>query len=179
MARFHLIRVGALGAVGRFAAIDGAVYRRRDAVVVRTVRGLELGEVVAPPVDDEPRAAGDGPLLRRVSVQDELLRERLQRDRHAAFEACRLKLAEIDSSAALVDAEITFDGRSLYFYFLGETDAAVEAATSELAAAYDAESHIGRFADTLAAGCGPDCGEKEGGCGDCGGGCPVASACGR
>ena len=45
MALHHLVRVGALGHVGRFTAVDAVRYPRDSRVVVRTGRGLELGEV--------------------------------------------------------------------------------------------------------------------------------------
>lgn len=160
--------------------MDGCSYRRGDEVVVRTERGLEYGRVAAPPMDDEPVAQSDGQLVRLASIQDRLLHERLERNRHDAFEACRRKLAELNISATLVDVELLFDGQTIYFYFLGGVTDAVADAAAELAAAYDAESQIARFAETLSAGCGPDCGtESAGGCGDCGAGCPVASACSR
>ena len=74
MSHYHLVRVGAMGQVGRFAAVDAVRYPRRSRVVVRTRRGLELGEVLTPPEDsDDGRTFSDGDLLRGVTVQDELL----------------------------------------------------------------------------------------------------------
>jgi cell fate regulator YaaT (PSP1 superfamily) len=183
----HLIRVGALGHVGRFRSADGLRYARGQRVVVRTARGLEVGEVLA----DEPQATSerhgpadaDGPLLRRMTDSDEMLAERLIRNRDAAYEACVRVLAERGSDAVLLDVEHLFDGRGLYFYFLGDVDPATEAISAELAAAYDAEARFGQFADTLEQGCGPGCGtaEAKNGCGTAGGcaTCTVASACSR
>ena len=47
MSRYHLVRVGAMGQVGRFAAVDAVRYPRRSRVIVRTRRGLELGDVTS------------------------------------------------------------------------------------------------------------------------------------
>ena len=47
MFRSHLIRVGAFGQIGRFVAGDGTLYPRAARVVLRTHRGLEIGEVLA------------------------------------------------------------------------------------------------------------------------------------
>ena len=44
----HLVRVGNLGHVGRFASAEALRYPRRARVVVRTRRGLEVGEVLSP-----------------------------------------------------------------------------------------------------------------------------------
>jgi len=49
MSRFHLVRVGAMGQVGRFAAVDAVRYPRHTRVVLRTRRGLEIGQVLSPP----------------------------------------------------------------------------------------------------------------------------------
>src|SRR4051794_28895219 len=52
MPRHHLVRVGVLGHVGRFTSVDATRFPRGARVVVRTSRGLELGEILAPPADD-------------------------------------------------------------------------------------------------------------------------------
>jgi len=173
---FHLVRIGALGDVGQFRSADGTRYPRRSRVVVRTERGLELGEVLAPPEADRGARAFDagpgdgvapasnaappasGVILRGMTSQDRLLEARLDKNRRAAFAACERRIAELDLPAALVDVECLFDGRALCFYFLGETTPAL---------------------DALTAGCGPDCGSEDGaGCQSCGTGCAVAGACG-
>ena len=103
-------------------------YPRRSRVIVRSERGLELGEVLASgpgPAGDEPAAAprrhADGSILRAVTEADELLALRLERNRQAALAACTARLAELGLPVALVDVEHSFDGRMLRFYFLGET----------------------------------------------------------
>ena len=69
MSHYHLVRVGAMGQVGRFAAVDAVRYPRRSRVIVRTRRGLEMGEVLCPPDDcDDGRTFADGELLRGVTV---------------------------------------------------------------------------------------------------------------
>lgn len=177
----HLVRVGAIGHIGRFRSADAVRYDRATRVIVRTVRGLEVGEVLS--AEGELAGGGDGELLRAMTPQDELLAERLGRNREAAFEACQRLLADRGSLSALVDVEHLFDGRGLYFYFLGETDPIADGATAELAEAYDAEARHSRFADALETGCGPGCGTDEAvnGCGSAAGGgcatCAIAGAC--
>lgn len=180
MARFHLVRTGALGHVGRFAAVDGLRYARGARVVLRTARGLELGDVLAPPEEDAPAELRDGDLLRAVTVQDDLLVARLVRNRDAAYAACQRRLVELGEPAVLVDVEHTFDGQSLYFYFLGAPSPRAQQLSAELAELYDAEVRFSEFAATLASGCGPDCGQESaanGGCSNCATGCAVADAC--
>jgi cell fate regulator YaaT (PSP1 superfamily) len=171
----HFIRVGILGHVGRFAAADAARYPRGARVICRTKRGLELGEVLA--AADEFAPATDGMLLRRVTVEDDLLLDRLRRHRDDAFAACSQRIAERGLPVILVDVEHLFDGASLFFYFLGEPTAELDAITGELAALYDAQVQFQKFADILHHGCGPDCGTETavGGCGD--GGCSTCATC--
>ncbi|MCA9178262.1 MAG: hypothetical protein KDB14_27555 [Planctomycetales bacterium] len=178
----HLVRVGLIGHVGRFRAVDRVVYARGARVVVRTSRGLEVGEVLASPAESggaESAEQPDGELLRRMTPADDLLEARLERHKCDALDACERRIAELQLDATLLDAELLFDGSSLFFYFLGEPDPQLEAVTAELAAAYDAEARLSQFVDLLEHGCGPDCGtESASGCGDGGcSSCAVAAAC--
>jgi cell fate regulator YaaT (PSP1 superfamily) len=178
---FHLVRYGLLGHVGKFAAVDALRYPRRSRVVVRSPRGLEVGEVLAEPGDQASLEATDGQILRRMSVQDDLLEARLERRRHEAFAACQRLLGEVSAPAALVDVEHLFDGEGLYFYFLGDPPEQAHDITRRLAETYEAAVEFRKFADTLTEGCGPGCGTEEakgqGGCASCTS-CAVASACG-
>jgi cell fate regulator YaaT (PSP1 superfamily) len=177
MPRYHLVRVGALGQIGRFGSVDATRFPRGSRVIVRTARGLEIGDVLAPPAL-ESGAEPDGSILRGMTVEDQLLETRLSRKRQAAYDACRRRLAEAGLDAALVDVEHLFDGQTLVFYFLGPQPPELHGLTADLAAAYDAEAQIGSFADLLSTGCGPGCGTEEGaGCGDCGTGCAIAGLC--
>lgn len=179
----HFVRVGLLAQVGRFRSIDATRYPRGSRVIVRTVRGLEIGEVLgaADAMSDEAWSdAADGAILRRMTVEDQLLEERLERHRHEAFEACRRLLDEAGVAAALVDVEHLFDGRGLYFYFLGQPPPEVDRLTARLTEVYDGSIHFRRFAELLTAGCGPGCGTEDaegGGCASCAAGCAVADAC--
>jgi cell fate regulator YaaT (PSP1 superfamily) len=182
MARFHLVRVGAIGQVGRFAAVDAVRYPRHCRVIVRTRRGLEIGDVLAEPDgDDEGRAFADGEILRGMTVQDDLLQARLEKNRQEAYNACAELLAESGISAVLVDVEHLFDGQGLFFYFLGEVPPSVEEYTQRLAETYETKVQFRKFTETLIEGCGPGCGTDEvkgrGGCDACTS-CAVAGACG-
>jgi cell fate regulator YaaT (PSP1 superfamily) len=180
----HLVRVGLFGQIGRFRAPAGEVVARGLRVVCRTRRGLEIGEVLREPSDEEPLGAADGTLLRRVTAEDDLLLARLERDREQAFARCARLLDERVPGITLVDVEHLFDGRSLFFYFLGEMSSEVEALTQaltqELAETYEATVRFRQFADALQHGCGPDCGTNASvACSSACGSCAVAGACSR
>lgn len=177
----HLVRVGAMAAIGRFTSVDACHYPRGTRVVCRTARGLELGEVLVPPDERSgPAGEADGTILRRVTVEDDLLAARLAQNRDAAFRACREALRRRALGVTLIDVEHLHDGRTLLFYFLGPPSPALDALTQELAAAYDVEVEFRRFAETLTEGCGPGCGTDSasgGGCGSCADQCAVAAQC--
>jgi PSP1-like protein len=174
----HFVRVGILGSVGRFAAADNHRFPRGSRVICRTTRGLEVGEVLSL-ADFSGERLCDGSLLRRVTVEDDLLLARLERNRGEAYDACAARLAERGLPAVLLDVEHLFDGQSLYFYFLGETSPELDALTAELADVYEAKAQLQKFAETLTAGCGPHCGTEEAaGCGTACNTCAVAGACG-
>jgi len=180
MGLHHLVRVGALGRVGRFTAVDAVRYPRHARVIVRTARGLELGEILDPPRDGTDGATADGSILRGMTVEDQLLEARLEKHRAEAFAACNARLAELKLPATLIDVEHLFDGRTLLFYFLGEMAPELQAVTDELAEVYETQVQIRRFTETVNEGCGPGCGTEQatgGGCKTCVAGCAVASAC--
>ena len=175
----HFVSFGVPGFVGRFQSSDGHRYPRGKRVVCRTPRGLEVGTVLnqAEPADDDLA----GTLLRVVTVEDDLLLARLEKHRDEAFHACQRLLTESDSTAVLVDVEQLFDGESLILYFLGDTDEQLNTLTQQLANAYESKVQFQRFAQTLADGCGPDCGTEQAAGSGCGFGgcssCSVAAAC--
>ncbi len=182
MSRHHFVRVGIFGHVGRFTSVDAVAYPRASRVIVRTSRGLETGEILGPADDDLDRRSTDGSILRGMTLEDELLEVRLQKNRQKAVDACTAQLAESGIQATLLDVEHLFDGRSLFFYFLGEVTPEVETVTAELAEVYNAAAQFRQFSDTLTLGCGPGCGTEnamgQGGCSTCATACAVASACG-
>ena len=101
------------------------------------------------------RGEADGTLLRRVTVEDDLLLARLEQNRAEAIAACSKRLQERGITTPLMDVEHLFDGGSLYFYFLGEVTDELEAITGELAEAYEAKVQFRQFTDAVDAGC-PD-----------------------
>lgn len=173
-----LVRIGVLGQVGRFTAVGDKSFGRGDRVVCRTRRGLEIGEVLSPA--SQTSFDADGSVLRHVVMEDDLLIARLARKKNEAFAECTRLLTQRGCDEILLDVEHLFDGRGLYFYFLGEISDGAGKLTNELAEIYGSAVEFRQFADALETGCGPGCGtsEAENGCksGSCGS-CQVAEAC--
>ena len=168
------VQIGVLGNVGIFQANQNG-FDRGAQVICRTERGLEIGRVLSVSSSAE-QDSSDGQLLRAVTREDQLIIERLEKNRKQAIESCQEMLRTHQIRACLVDVEHLFDGSSLYFYFLGEIDPRLESLTSKLAEAYEAKARFRKFSERLHEGCGPDCGTKDcssGGCSTCSlaGGC--------
>jgi cell fate regulator YaaT (PSP1 superfamily) len=176
LSRQHLVRWGVMGNIAHLTASDATTYPRRTRVVCRTPRGLELGEVLG---SVQREGESDGRILRAVTVEDELLETRLQKHRDTAYAACAQLIAERQLPVTLLDVEHLFDGESLFFYFLGETTAELDAITEQLAETYVAKVRFREFSTLLQQGCGPGCGtEEKAGCGTSGcASCAVSSAC--
>ncbi len=186
----HLVQIGVIGWIGRFRAEDRRERKRGCQVVCRTERGLEIGTVLtaingtstANITTGESDAATnencDGQLLRRMTPDDRLILQRIERFRDRAWSACSDLIRQRGLPAVLVDVEHLFDGQSLYFYFLGEVTGELSALTGELAETWEAKVRFRKFTERLAEGCGPDCGTGESGCGSGGcGTCSLKTAC--
>jgi cell fate regulator YaaT (PSP1 superfamily) len=170
----YLVQVGLMGMVGLYLSPSPQRFPRGSQVICRTDRGLEIGNVICDldsGVDTKMTVAGQ--LLRTVTKDDRLIIERLERYRDRAFEACSKLIRQQQWKAHLVEVEHLFDGESVYFYFLGDVPPESESLTEQLGSEYERKVRFKKFAETLANGCGPDCGSptgsscSSGGCGSC------------
>jgi len=177
-----LVRVGKLGQIGRFRSLDQSTLRRGSRVVCRTQRGVEIGQVLGP-AQLKPASVdlSDGRLLRRMTVEDEILWGHLQEQADLAQQACQQWLSEQDVAGLLIDVEPLLDGKTLYFHFLSEVSPEIQQHLDQLVAIYERSVRESKFAQLLEHGCGPGCGTEEAknGCGTKGGCavCQVASKC--
>ncbi|MEO6810211.1 MAG: PSP1 C-terminal domain-containing protein [Isosphaeraceae bacterium] len=113
MARGYLVRYGLMRHVGRFLADDE--YDQGDAVVVRTHRGTELGEVLAA-TDPIPGTA----LILRAAGLDDLDQARLAAlDQPSRFAACEQFFRKGVWPLELIDVEPLLDDRRTVLQYLG------------------------------------------------------------
>jgi cell fate regulator YaaT (PSP1 superfamily) len=122
MASSWIVRHGAMRFLGEFDPESGE-YARGQEVVVRTDRGLELGQVLCPAT---PRAVEliaeptRGRILRVLSERDRAERERLREAEQRAMETCARFVQQRRLQMELVDVEHLFGGERIIFYFLAE-----------------------------------------------------------
>jgi cell fate regulator YaaT (PSP1 superfamily) len=115
-------RYGALKHHGRFCTSLSSL-KRGDRCIVRTERGVEVGQLTADPQpspgDEED---GDGEVLRLFEDADE---ERLTELRARAdgpdFEFCAERIAERELPMRLVYVEHLFGGGRIIFYFVSDS----------------------------------------------------------
>lgn len=173
----YLIRIGQFGQIGRFSSEFDLRISYGQRVICRTAKGLEVGEALGPDTSDSSEV--DGNILRLMTEADLLLEERLGRNRTSAIEKCQKLIDHRQLPVSILDAELTFDGRRLYFYFSGEPNEELDELTRQLAEEFDSEIRFSEFASLLAEGCGPGCGGESAGCSSTGcGSCSLQSGCG-
>ncbi len=90
-----------------------------DPVIVETIRGVELGETAtgAREVPDETLVAPLKKILRIASPEDVKRAEECEAKEREAMRICQEKIAAHKLKMKLVEAEYTFDGSKLIFYF--------------------------------------------------------------
>jgi cell fate regulator YaaT (PSP1 superfamily) len=171
----YFVRIGSLADIFSATGPSGLIGGRR--VIVRTARGVELGEVVRQrtPVGD---ATAEVTILRSTTDPDELMIRRLLRHRRRAVNKCRQELAHAGSKSILLDVDQLFDGGTLVMQFLGPVDEIAQSISESIVAEYESVAKTREFARLLSEGCGPDCGTAEGGgCGTSCGSCSLSGAC--
>ena len=171
------LRIGSLAEIHAATALLPLSRGRR--VIVRTDRGVELGEVVGPCGSNSGHQIKTR-VLRPTTEEDELLIRRLDRHKRRAVEECQTALRTAGCTATLIDVDQLFDGGTLVMHFLGDVDDEAREITESIAGHYESVVQSRHFAKLLSDGCGPECGTKEGGgcsgsCGSCAVGCGVKS----
>ena len=179
----YLLSYGVAGDFGRFRAARPLGCRRGDRAVVRSHRGLEVGEVLR---EATPRHAAFlpnttvGQLLRLAGPDDHEAAARMRERGRLLFDRGRGLAEELRLPLELIDVEVLLDGEHAVLQLLrfGEFDVRpfVSAVSREFEL-HIALTDLGRSAASAPeeehAGCGREgCGQEGGGCDSCGtGGC--------
>jgi cell fate regulator YaaT (PSP1 superfamily) len=182
-----IVSHGKSGVLGVFTAAAAVPLRRGQRVIVRTGRGVEMGQVLSPATLRQARLLGAtsaGQLLRRADEADEARRAELAFLEQQLFDAARSSAETASLALEILDVDLLFDGQQAIVQFVGS-----DAETDRLAHALEVQFRLTVRLENLAVpsepeehghgGCDkPDCGKTAGGgCTTCstGGGC---SSCG-
>ncbi|MBQ16334.1 MAG: hypothetical protein CMJ65_04330 [Planctomycetaceae bacterium] len=157
-----LVRYGRLGWVGLFTAPVGVVAERGDRVVVRTPRGLELGETLSAAGETHVgEATAGGEIIRVATEEDRSARVHVPGELDELLNLVR----ECDERLEPVDAEILLDGRTAIVYCLGDVGAGSERVAIDLSTRTGHDVRLSPVFDPPPRGCGSGEGCGNGGCG--------------
>jgi cell fate regulator YaaT (PSP1 superfamily) len=118
-----IVRHGVMRFLGDFEAPPEVACARGSAVVIRTERGQEIGEVLCP---SSPAAVAmiteptSGQIQRLVTPDDARIVDSLPEKTRTEFASCERIIAQRKLQMALVDVEHLFGGERIVFYFLAE-----------------------------------------------------------
>src|SRR5437899_2790316 len=118
MAPSYIIRHGAMRLLGEYDASDGNTYPRGSPVVVRSDRGLEVGDVLC---EANPRAVAliseptHGRILRLFTAEDRAIQQKLKEGERREFGVCQTYVRQRKLQMELVDVEHLFGGERVIF----------------------------------------------------------------
>ena len=166
----YLIGYGLLGDFGRFRTARPLHCERGDAVVVLSVRGLELGHVLCPATPRHAHFLPNttvGTLLRPATPEDDRAAERLSERGRDVFEEARRRAEELGLPLEIIDAEVLLGEHAvLHFVRWDECD------LRELVSGLSRQFSLHVLLEDLTRPAVPVSAEAEHGCGSCGsGGC--------
>ncbi|GAB6167439.1 regulatory iron-sulfur-containing complex subunit RicT [Thermostilla marina] len=121
----YVVRYGAMRLIGVFNPPkgDSPPIRRGDQVIVRTDRGLEVGEVLCEATErvvarlDNP---GEGTILRLMTNDDRREAERLRKQSIDEMDVCWKWIRKLGLQMDLVDVEHLFGGERIIVYYLAD-----------------------------------------------------------
>jgi hypothetical protein len=182
----YLFRYGLQGDFGRFRPVHPLTCRRGDRAVVRSPRGLEIGEMLREAAPGHAVFLPNttvGQVLRLVTPEDEQAAARMQKCGQELFDRATRLAAELGLPLEVIDAEVLLDGGHAVLHHLHWEVCDVRPFVSTLSREFQLRltlADLTRFQPAPApaeeGGCG-SCG-SEGGCGSCGsvGGCGSCSS---
>jgi cell fate regulator YaaT (PSP1 superfamily) len=113
-------------------------YVKGEQVIVETARGVEIGTVSYPvcEVSDESVRDELKPVIRKATPEDLASFEANKAREKDAYRICQEKIQKFKLDMSLVDAQYTFDGRKLTFYFTSDDRVDFRELVKELASVF-------------------------------------------
>src|SRR5258707_3507084 len=113
MSANYIVRHGAMRFLGEYEPVPGAAYLRGQQVIIRTERGLEIGEALCPATEQAVRLIAEptrGQIVRPMSEKDHADAERLGDAELQEFDSCNRYIATRKVQMELVDVVHPFGG---------------------------------------------------------------------
>jgi cell fate regulator YaaT (PSP1 superfamily) len=138
--KYMLVRYGRMGSIGWFEHSESHLPRVHTKVIVKTERGLEMGDVIGPhcykagqfkltdeQVEKYYQDSGaeqviepGGTLERFANAQDIHEEEKLNESAQEELECCRRYVKEMNLQMKVVAVEHIFGGERIIFYFIAD-----------------------------------------------------------
>ncbi len=119
----YVVRYGIMRFLGLFSARGNDVYARGQQVIIRSNRGLELGEILAASneaSESQLKEAPGGQVLRQQTPQDSNELAHIHSKERNEFDISRQHVARLGLDMQLVDLEHIFGGERVVVYYLSE-----------------------------------------------------------
>jgi cell fate regulator YaaT (PSP1 superfamily) len=119
----YVVRYGLLRNLGVMTSRNDIEYRRGMQVIVRTERGLEVGQVLCAVMDDtlsDLDGKPTGQLIREVLPDDLNEINHLDNSRADKLTACQKQIDKLGLSMKLIDIEQLFGRERIVVYYLAE-----------------------------------------------------------
>ncbi len=120
----YIVRYGVTRLIGEFTCKGISELNRNTAVVIKSERGQEWGEVLSPATERVrsfmKQAAPAGRIIRQVTDDDYRQRDKTRHEERAEFLGCQELVNEHKLQMQLVDVEHLFGGERVIFYYLAE-----------------------------------------------------------
>lgn len=120
----YIVRYGSMRLLGVFSSRTKDEYVRDENVIVRTKRGLEVGQVLCEATNQAVAQLRDpiyGTIMRTMSPEDESQVLHMVADSKSEMEICRRVIAQLGLPMQLVDVEHLFGGERIIVYYLAES----------------------------------------------------------
>ena len=123
---------------------NGEQFRLGEGVIVETSRGTEYSfcSQENTMVDEIELTAPLRPVVRRATPEDEITREKNKEREARAFQLCQQKIAEHGLDMKLVEAQYSFEGNKVLFFFTSENRVDFRALVKDLASAIHARIEL-------------------------------------
>src|SRR5262245_19432236 len=123
MAATYIVRHGSMRFLGEYQAAGEAAHPRGQSVIVRSERGLEIGEVLCPATAQAVLLIAEptrGQIVRPLSDADQTELGRIRQTEQREFASCLEFIRQRNLQMELVDVEHLFGVERVVFYFLAE-----------------------------------------------------------
>ncbi len=117
----YVVRYGALRELGVGSTSRGEEFQRGMQVIVRTRRGLEVGDILCEATEravQDLTDATSGKILRQMTSDDALEHSRIRKRERDIFEYCGKAITDLKLEMQLVDVEHVFGGERIAVYYL-------------------------------------------------------------